>query len=257
MMWRFITSLILGLGVITSSQAQESGPTVDWAKIDCQSSPLSREAADLCVQRRQAQAAEDTVWWMQVGTFFVVATLMANCWAAVAASLAARTSAKHFIADRRPWLEVSCLSLHHDASIQPDGRLSIGFDIEVSNRGNSPAEEVVVGLRVFDDMMVAADYARNVTKPNDVTFSQPVFPSQHDHVRIGSAGNFDGTPQPALGGMVWIGGSVFYRFSAGGGEYRTPFVYRLQRADAQPLRDFAHIPRADLITVWSYPPNPS
>ncbi len=61
--------------------------------------PKNREDADLCEQRRMAQAAEDSVWWARFQTLLgifgfgaVLVSLIFTGWAAIAASRAAKAA---------------------------------------------------------------------------------------------------------------------------------------------------------------------
>lgn len=247
-------------------------PHSDRLQVNCES-PKDHDEADLCEQKRQAQAAEDTVaWaafqtkWTIAGIIAALASLFLSAWAAIAASRAAQSAAagvelskKYFIADRRPWIEVVNLEMHSDLAVHADGRFDAAFTILVGNRGNSPAERLHLRLSVYDDPIKAMNFAKSVTALESLieTTSQAVFPGREDRSRMGWAGNFDGTPQPALGTTVYIAGGVFYSFSAGREHYKTPFVYRLQRVDAKPLRDFERNYRADLIAICDYSPPPT
>jgi hypothetical protein len=70
----------------------------DYYKISCDR-PENHDAADLCEQRRMAQAAEDSVWWSAFqtklaigGTILVILSLIFTGWAAIAAGRAAKAA---------------------------------------------------------------------------------------------------------------------------------------------------------------------
>lgn len=79
---------------------QQNVPDLSYYTVNCQR-PKDRDEADLCEQRRQAQAAEDAVWWtafqtkLGIGGFAVVAiTLIFTGWAAFAAANAVKVANK-------------------------------------------------------------------------------------------------------------------------------------------------------------------
>lgn len=130
----------------------EAQPDPEYYKASCDK-PKSREDADLCEQRRMAQAAEAAVWWAAfqtklgiAGFIAVVLSLIFTGWAAWAASVAAK-AAMAAVDTERAWVT-------HDGydsglAINPviDGiRYEKGFVIELmwKNTGRSPAVHVTV-----------------------------------------------------------------------------------------------------------------
>ena len=125
---------------------------------DCQR-PKDHEEADLCEQRRQAQAAEDSVWWAKAQTFLgvfgaalVILSLFFTGWAAIAASRAAKAAeaAVHQEDEREgpfiypvvvnnPYRDAFATRLRYDNPASPWGPYKAAIGFQLKNFGRSPA----------------------------------------------------------------------------------------------------------------------
>lgn len=165
---------------------------------------------------------------------------------------------RHFIADRRPWISVTALEFHTTKVDIENGVLLAVFTIRIENTGYSPAESCYGHLMVFDSLVDAISFSREVVPSQmEQGVAYTVFPGKSTGlIKVGVGGRPGQTPLN-LGVMVWIAGSVFYRFGAGEESYRTPVLFRLQRIDAQPLKDFTKIPIDELTLIPHPTPDPA
>lgn len=83
-----------------AGSAKDDEPKTDWGKPNC-GNPNNQPEADLCQQRRMAKSAEDAVFLNQIqtgigviGGILLLATLIANAYATLAARHAAKASIK-------------------------------------------------------------------------------------------------------------------------------------------------------------------
>jgi hypothetical protein len=145
---------VLYLTLAGEGRAQAPTPKAEPQiyKIRCDQ-PQNHDEADLCEQRRQAQAAEDAVWWAAfqsklgiAGFAAVVFSLVFTGWAAVAASRAAK-AAESAIHKDRAWL---CSSGFIIAEMT-DGKVNdrtyreaVGCFPEWRNAGATPAMEALL-----------------------------------------------------------------------------------------------------------------
>lgn len=120
--------------------------------VSCEN-PKDHDDADLCEQRRQAQAAEDAVWWVRfqtylgiLGAVLVLCSLWFTAVAALAASKAATATEKAVTLARETAIRqlrayVSVESIPGEESSFADGVLTLPF--QLVNRGQTPAARVM------------------------------------------------------------------------------------------------------------------
>jgi hypothetical protein len=181
--WRWLlhppigVALIVGLifliaGLSSEKPAQRSGspqatiePIVsDWYRPDC-NQPKDREDADLCEQRRMAQAAEDSLFLSTIQIFLGIAgsglllwTLFYNRIAAKAAADAAKAAAESADAlmdAERPHMIATDLAIVGAAQPPDDkGMVTLQLTFRFVNCGRSPATLTgFVLLFVIDDKL--------------------------------------------------------------------------------------------------------
>src|SRR4051812_42953896 len=85
--------LCLVLASEAGAQNQQSPAVASPYTVNCER-PKDHNEADLCELRRQAKAAEDSVWWTRTGFYAVVVSLLFTGWAAFAAARAATAADK-------------------------------------------------------------------------------------------------------------------------------------------------------------------
>ncbi|SEP14896.1 hypothetical protein SAMN02990966_04115 [Rhodospirillales bacterium URHD0017] len=133
--------------------------------------PADHDAADLCEQRRQAQAAEDAVFWARVGFFAVAVSLAFTGWAAVAAGRAAvaaessvKISSQNAQTELRAYVFVKrivCEAVRQNRWTNSSGAVVEGpivaYNVfaELENSGATPTRHLVLGLggRMFNEVM--------------------------------------------------------------------------------------------------------
>jgi hypothetical protein len=183
-----------GLAFDASAQKQQTPSDPGYYTVNCDR-PKDHEAADLCEQRRQAQAAEDSVWWTRVGFFAVVASLFFTGWAAFAAMRAAKAADKSVNitsqtsqTELRAYLFVKNLVASFERlppnALHPLGHIhKISVWAEIENSGSTPARNLVVCLNsgFFDNAIPPGfDYSdtneprKMVVGPRAVVNSEPI-----------------------------------------------------------------------------------
>ena len=144
------------LAVIISgpvSLEREKPVETNWNEPKC-GAAQSHDEADLCEQRKMAEAAHDTVWWTRagvligaIGTVFLIWNLHYVRRSADAASEANRVARESQISEHRAWIFVK-LSISGDLTYSRSGGFSVEVKAEISNIGQTPALYVHTAMDV-------------------------------------------------------------------------------------------------------------
>jgi hypothetical protein len=133
---------------------QEQSPESKYYEVNCER-PKDHDAADLCEQRRMANAAEETVWWSRLQTWLggvgfvaVIGSLIFTALAAFAATRQAKIAEVAFTNLERPYVFV--FGVHKFSTIDPKGAISAHAPTilySVANYGKTPA--IVENARII------------------------------------------------------------------------------------------------------------
>lgn len=155
-----------------------------WRHVDCLT-PADHDQADLCEQRRQAQAAEDAVWWSRVqaivatlGSIFLVWNLVYMRRSAEIGARANELNKQAFVTNQRAWLTTE-LTAQDDFLWRPSN-LGGTVVVKISNIGKTPALEAHTNIRmvlssdnVRDELKALCKESKRVTE-----FGRPVLPGE-------------------------------------------------------------------------------
>ena len=111
--------------------------------------PKSPQEADLCEQRRMANAAEAAtcvgkvqLWSGIFGIGLVLVSLWLSAWAAIAAAKSANIAERHLEASERPWISVE-MAIQQEVVLGSEyAQVMVRFN--ATNHGKSPALQVFV-----------------------------------------------------------------------------------------------------------------
>jgi len=133
---------------------QETAAEAEYYKASCEK-PKDHDAADLCEQRRMAQAAADAVWWARLQTWLggfgfvvVMATLILNGIATKAASLSASAATAQVSLSRQAMMQTERAFVHMAGLIidrianadVPDQVIGWEIGVRWTNFGKTPAQ---------------------------------------------------------------------------------------------------------------------
>lgn len=173
----------------TPPSVNQSSSASNYYEVDCKR-PDNHDAADLCEQRRMAQAAEDLVWWAKVQALIgllgfggLLVTLVFTGWGTRAASKQVGLSRESLVLTDRAFVyPVKAVQSPHfddDKARQRVTNWSIG--VEWKNSGNTPT--------MYLHLMINKE-VRATPLPDDFSFPD-VATSENTYVLIPPGGTIE------------------------------------------------------------------